>query len=84
MSNEEKEMWETQLRLLQEIREELRNMDKPIEIEDEAIEDYIETHQEEIYNAYCESHPERITSDTEYEDIPEDYIVEYAINKLGE
>ena len=84
MSNEEREMWETQIRLLKEIKEELMKLNDDYEIEDETITNYIETHQEEIYNAYCESHPENITSNTEYEDIPDDFIVEYAMNKLGE
>lgn len=81
LSKEEKEMYENQIKAISEATEILKDANEEYY---NSINNYIENRREEIYNAYCESNPELINSDTDFEDIPDDYIVEYIKGKLDE
>lgn len=77
MSNEEREAWLKEISLIKEAREILQK-----DNEEYLVNKYIEENQEEIYNKYCETFPERITSDFEYEDIPDEWIIDYAKDRI--
>ena len=77
MSYEEKEAWEKQILLLKGAREILEK-----DNEEYLINKYVDEHEEEIYNKYCETFPERVNSDFEFEDIDADWIIEFAKDRI--
>ena len=77
MSDEERQAWLKQVNLISEATNILKSYN-----EEYLVNKYIEEHREEIYNKYCEIFPERITSDFEYEDIDDDWIIEYARERI--
>lgn len=75
MTEEEKEAWLKQIDLIKDTTEILKQ-----DNEEYLINKYVDEHEEEIYNAYCESRP--VNSDFEFEDIDDEWIIEYAKDRI--
>lgn len=77
MTEAERRTWLKQVSLLGEATNILKK-----DNDEYFITKYVDEHEEEIYNAYCETFPERVNSDFEFEDIDDEWIIEFAKGRI--
>lgn len=77
MTEAERRAWLKQVSLLGEATNILKK-----DNDEYFITKYVDEHEEEIYNAYCETFPERVNSDFEFEDIDDEWIIEFAKDRI--
>ena len=77
MTEAERRAWLKQVSLLGEATNILKK-----DNDEYFITKYVYEHEEEIYNAYCETFPERVNSDFEFEDIDDEWIIEFAKDRI--